>query len=668
MKRQRVVSQFFAKKPKSDSVVSELDPTQSQQVEAIQPEEGSTSSAEIVEVQHGRSSNIKDNLPECWTEGQYTSFKGKHEWLEVSNKKLGCTYCSNYSHLIKEKGIHFSKEWAGFQVVGNGKDKQGSLRKKFWEHSKSKAHDLCKENYKTREQEHLTKAIDKLNEKHLSTTCRVFNSVYSLAKRCRPFSDIEDEIELQIKNGLDMGVALHSRQTAATIVDFIAKEIIKEIFTKVAENSLKICLIIDEASTISCKPVIIIFVKVEDSVSSPMIFVELVELEKQDAETICFAVMNSLQNVGLTKDYLKKHLIGFCSDGASVMLGRKSGVSTRIAKDFPNIIIWHCLNHRLQLVLDDSVKDIKQINHFKIFLDKIFTIFHQSNKNQIELTSISEDLGLEIIKIGRVLGPRWAACSFRSAMAVWRAYPALHQYFSSNPKYSGMAARLENIHFMTDLALMIDILQELDVLSRGLQARDVHIITAEKLVRRSIAAFQMLVKEKGTYEKKVTELITSETYKNIEFVENERFIRLPRERLLESIIANLEKRLMDCGHLRASGSQSQASTKLQFLKFLEPEYWNIEEVVVPWKAAEEQLLAFTEFFNCQIDINEYRDFLEGVLRNPHNYSIPTSIQKAKNVVRTIAVSSAEAERGFSKMNLICSEKRSRLTVSNITDY
>jgi len=54
-----------------------------------------------------------------------------------------------------------------------------------------------------------------------------------LAKRCRPFSDIEDEIELQIWNGVDMGIALHSRKTTVKIVDLIAKDIKNEIFTKI---------------------------------------------------------------------------------------------------------------------------------------------------------------------------------------------------------------------------------------------------------------------------------------------------------------------------------------------------------------------------------------------------------------------------------------------------
>ena len=101
-----------------------------------------------------------------------------------------------------------------------------------------------------------------MNERYIASTCRVFNKVYSLAKRYRPFSNIKDEIELQIGNGVDMGVGLHSWKTAVRIVDHIAKDIKSEIFTKIIAQNLKICVIVDKASTISNKPVLIIFLKI----------------------------------------------------------------------------------------------------------------------------------------------------------------------------------------------------------------------------------------------------------------------------------------------------------------------------------------------------------------------------------------------------------------------
>ena len=105
------------------------------------------------------------------------------------------------------------------------------------------------------------------------------------------------------------------------------------------------------------------------------------------------------------------------------------------------------------------------------------------------------------MKIGRVLGPRSAACGLRSALAVWCVYPALYKYFSSEAKHSGMAARLCNRYFLENLALMIDILQEISLLSDALQARNLTLTKAEQLIKKTIKVFEMLKESKGTYKK-----------------------------------------------------------------------------------------------------------------------------------------------------------------------
>ena len=139
---------------------------------------------------------------------------------------------------------------------------QAFLRKKIKKHFSSKTHKLCVKQEQYHACDAIAKGIDKMNEGSIASTCRVFDTVYSLAKRCRPFSDIKDEIELQIRNGVDLGVGLHSRKTAVKIVDHIAKDIKSEILTKIIEQNLNTCAIVDEASSLSNKPVFIIFLKI----------------------------------------------------------------------------------------------------------------------------------------------------------------------------------------------------------------------------------------------------------------------------------------------------------------------------------------------------------------------------------------------------------------------
>ena len=55
------------------------------------------------------------------------------------------------------------------------------------------------------------------------------------------------------------------------------------------------------------------------------------------------------------------------------------------------------------------------------------------------------------------------------------------------------------------------------------------------------------------------------------------------------------------------------------------------------------------------------------MMNGENHTMPPRIRKAKIVVSAIAVSSAEAEKGISKMNVIYSDKRNRLLVENVSN-
>ena len=98
----------------------------------------------------------------------------------------------------------------------------------------------------------------------------------------------------------------------------------------------------------------------------------------------------------------------------------------------------------------------------------------------------------------------------------------------------------------------------------------------------------------------------------------------------------------------------------------EPQTWNIEEVVVPWREGEEKLKKFNTIFNFPVCVNDFRTYVENSLIDKAN-KIPQTIAKAKNIINTIAISSAEAERGFSKMNQIIVDNRSNLNIQNVSN-
>lgn len=623
----------------------------------------------------------KYQLPKCWSMEQFTYFSDKYPWLFVLSNRLGCQLCNQIGTLgiEQERSCHIASDWKLGKVTFNGSNvsaNQSSLRKKLFEHSNSKSHHKAESIIKTSQSNLISKSVDKLNAKALQTSERIFNIVYSLAKRNRPLSDITNEVELQVKNGVDLGLSLHSRGTAVNIVQHIATEMRKTVFSKIIAQKGKLCIILDEATTCSKLAVLVIYLRCElTTVAYPVnMFVDLQELISSDAENIVKVLLQCLDGYGFTSSYLKNNLIGICSDGASVMLGSKSGVGVRMVELFPGILLWHCLNHRIQLALGDAIDSVSQVNHCKIFLEKLHCFYSQSTKNQRELNDMASDLGLEIQKIGRVFGPRWAACSLRATKAVWKSYPVLYKHFKakSDAEAKGIVKRLEKRSFIIDLSIIIDILQELAYLSEGLQRRSITLSDADRLINLTLRALERNKDQKGNYEVSVPQLLLSGTY---DFIQNDATCSLknrslPREQLYQSVIDNLRQRLTCTVHCKQmTNSDKHESVEnykelLSLFDLLDDSKW--VDISVPWFEGERKLPMLSKQIKFDVPVVDFRDFVESKTRKL-NRGIPESIVRAKRICSTIAVSSSEAERGFSVMNCICTDYRGSLLVENISN-
>lgn len=76
-------------------------------------------------------------------------------------------------------------------------------------------------------------------------------------------------------------------------------------------------------------------------------FFDLIELSSTKSDHIYTALLKSLDAHGLSLVILRSLLINVTTDGASVMLGKDSGVCAKLVSEIPALVIWHCSNHRL---------------------------------------------------------------------------------------------------------------------------------------------------------------------------------------------------------------------------------------------------------------------------------------------------------------------------------
>ena len=202
---------------------------------------------------------------------------------------------------------------------------------------------------------------------------------------------------------MNLGTVLHGRTTCTSVIKVISNTMKADAYAQIVQNESKISLIV-----VSKKSCLILYLRAKiDKAEPPQnIFLQLVELSNQGAEAIFNNILKSLENNGIRDAFLHRNLVASCSDGASVMLGKSSGVGYRLKAKFPWLILRHCLNHRLELAVGDSIKVIDGFYHIQALFDKIYCCYSYSAKLQRELQEIAKELEIEIKKIGRVLDVR----------------------------------------------------------------------------------------------------------------------------------------------------------------------------------------------------------------------------------------------------------------------
>uniref|UniRef100_H3A663 Uncharacterized protein n=1 Tax=Latimeria chalumnae TaxID=7897 RepID=H3A663_LATCH len=568
--------------------------------------------------------------PDIWNQKLWEEFKEKYSWLDCKDRKLGCLDCSaaKTTGVFKEQGISLANEWCNYHVEASGNKsrniKLASLRIKIKKHVDSKAHGILHEIQDQRKANVLGKTNEAISRVVDQASEAVFRTAYYLAKNNHPFSNHENLIELQELNGVNMGKILHSVQQG--IVNHIAKEMQKNMVKSLVSSS-KLAVLIDESTNLSRKATLIVYLKAFVESESPIfMFLDLVELEDQRAESIVSAFLECLQNAGFTDSYPQEYWVSFVSDGASVMLGRNSGVATKLCLKYPQLFMWHCMNHRLELAVADAIDEVTTVNHFKAFMEKLHNIYSQSNKNERELNEASTE----------ALDKSWAASSFRTAQAVWVSFGALYKHFEKQT-YRGLAAHLASPEFLCDLALMYDVLYELANLSQELQAHSMTIPRAEHLVKQTVRVLASFKDSPGDKCKEALKAKELGEFKSITLKPNPKLNCINVGQLLQSLVNNMEKCLSNGDDLLAA------------LSILDSSRWSSNPSIHHG--------CFS--LNTEQAINGMRDCVE----NPNSET--KDLKPLMVCLQTFPCSTAECERGFSLMNNIAMDKRVVLSVSNV---
>ena len=456
----------------------------------------------------------KSEYPDVWTPDQWTAFKSKHNWLIAKGGCLGCSICpilnSSSAAVKKSDGmtlLRANAKWVSCEITYNGSTRPSqlkSLRKKISDHASSSSHDKAVSIKKEAGEQKLERVVDQINSRAFSTTGKCFVTAYKMAKAARPFLDYEEDISMQMINGVDLGRILHSDSSAREITRHISSQMKKEVLQSIIGSDKQFAVLLDESTTLSTKSALIIYLRAALDKCPVTFLLDLVELDNGGtAEAIKNSLLACLAKHGLTTDVLKNRWLAITTDGCSTMLGRKAGLHTLLRKEFPRLISWHCAAHRLELAVADGLKAVTSTNHFKIFLEKLHNVFSMSPKNQRELQDLSSDLESQMLKIGGIFTIRWVASSLRTVKAIWNSYNVLQAFFkkatddtsrSSKERetFRSLYTHLTSEYFVTNLGLMYDCLEELASLSLSLQENNINIVQGHNKILITRQAFVAL--------------------------------------------------------------------------------------------------------------------------------------------------------------------------------
>ena len=197
--------------------------------------------------------------------------------------------------------------------------------------------------------------------------------------------------------------------------------------------------------------------------------------------------------------------VGFCSDGASCMIGEHKGVATLLKAKFPLLQTFYCMAHRLELAVKNAIEDVDVISHLKIFVDELYKVYSMTPKNQRELDYVAESLSVELLKVQKVFDVRWVFSSYVAVKAVLRDYSALVAHFTkcACPKAScrtskeqskcrGLVTKSHEFSFLSETCMLKDTLRCLKQLSLYLQNQDANILNASSHVDDTINKLQAL--------------------------------------------------------------------------------------------------------------------------------------------------------------------------------
>lgn len=360
--------------------------------------------------------NRKRKFSEDWT--------AKYPWLKDTEKGLQCTVCAEFS-----TGTDRNKPF----VLGAGIYKHDSITK----HESSKTHEKCiliaKAKAEPKAVSAAYKIVKTMNAEIMEKLDKLFRNCHAIAVKNKPLTDYLWMCKLDEAKNIELGQTYRNLEYAKKFVSAIAEVELHSV-TELVRRCSFLTVIGDGSTDISVKEQEMWFMRTAIEGEIYVRFMGVACTEKANAENIVKSLKSVVsQNLKIEWSEFNSKMVSVACDGASVMLGVKAGVAALLKKEQPCLIPVHCMAHRLELALKDSVKAIKLYQKtVSVLAMGLYYFYHNSPLNRsmlersfIALKSIKTDVLLVPVRVG---GTRWVQHTVNALQNIHGSYRYIMQH------------------------------------------------------------------------------------------------------------------------------------------------------------------------------------------------------------------------------------------------
>ena len=428
-------------------------------------------------------------------------------------------------------------------------------------------------------------------------------------------------------------------------------------------------MLVDESTDITVHKTLIMYLRYVCRGVVTTDFIGNVRVPDSKAEAIAAVIEAELLKLGINLS----QVVGFGSDGASVMTGRNTGVGARLLESSPSLVHIHCVAHRLNLACIDAMRQNKYLELVKENINYLFSYFHASSLRSDKLQALQKALGEPMTKLKHAIDIHWLAM-YDAVVAVHTSYSSLVGILTEEQANKQLACKgkavlkfITQYNFPAVIALLSDVHKIVTLLSKKFQSDDIDLLAIKPSVSLALSQIRSLDESPGSCMRDFFENLVFEgdsvTYRGVALAagadEQDSFVSI-RFAYIDSVIDALSVRLINDSTdalklFSVIEPQSDCSADLtDHIDSIGLKFGSAIDVAELWQ----EMQTVSDLKSGCYSGYSMQAFTKALILR-HSAELPQAA-KLCEIALCIPVSTAVCERGFSLQNWIKNKHRNSL--------